>query len=285
MRQQLFFFCMLISSGATIHNMELVLYNHDLLSQITHQICIVNNWNTPKIKTDIQSCTHINTTFRDYYMSENTHKNLIRHMALYNNTSDLHDSCFFGYKTINNKIKYLFSKIENKTENFTHDDLSDAWYLNSAIACTAIANERFIELETLLCRAIKKYELGKAEILITAGIDCNSTRCQNPLALMAQIGYIQTFPLTQKKSFFTIIRMLLKKGIHPDSRPYPTSISLLQLAAWKKYKRLAHSLLECGADPYTKSFNDQQNAFDLEHGEPKGWLATLVEEVEKSKKS
>lgn len=278
-------FSLLITSTA-LQSMELtVLHNHDILSHITSQICNVHNWDAKKIKRTIQTLAKTDKTLYTYYTHEKTQQNIVRQVALHKKLSDSMIARYFDYVTIMNNINALFSKLSITPEKLTQEDLLDKWYLNSTIPCGHF-NEG--DQETLLLQAIRKFGIITAQQLITAGIDCNFTRNNNPFFFINHY-YSQTdieLQLSEDKRqiFFDIIELLLKKNLHPDTRFCITNDTLLHQASFRNDQRLARLLLQYGADPYL-TCDDNDNAFTVETGSPRGWLTAIVNEIERGKKN
>jgi hypothetical protein len=275
MNKQILFSLLLTSTA--LQSMELALSHPDICNLITTQIYIANNKNPKKTCGDIDSFSKTNKTL--YKSREKIHQSIIRNVALQNNQDDLNTADAFGGIAIRNKINCLFGKIARKT--LTKDDLHNAWYRNSTATYSC---ENGVKQKTLLVATIGAFDLEIAKFLLEADVNGNSTRCkENPLALMTNN---RCFGEDDKQRiWFDIITLLLKNNLHPDSRISTDHPTLLHQAALWNDLPCTRLLLQYGADPYLpcKKYGNC-NAFELERGEPKGWLAAMVYEVEKSKK-
>ena len=276
-------FLSLLLTSTTIHSMELTilpntaLHNLDILSHITHHICNVDISGI-EIKNNIKSFARTNKTLYDYYAREKTQQSIVRQVALYKNLSDSMVARHFGYTTIENTIDYLFTKINSEIE-LTQKDLRDHWYLNSTIPCAHLDEGA---QETLLLHAIKSHKFPAAKQLITAGIDCHSTRSVNPFSTFTNCYYnYGKCTLDVEKLFCDIIELLIKEKYHPDHRIKAINGTLLHIAASRKQKQLTRLLLKYGANPYIICY--KEDAFAFERGKPKGWLTTMVNEINNNK--
>jgi ankyrin repeat protein len=263
-------------TSTAIQSMEpTVFHNHDILHHITEQIC---NAHILHAKKDIISLAKANKTLFEYYSREKTQQSIVRQIALHKNLSDSAIAQYFRYTQIRIKINRLFNKINL---GLTQADLQDSWYLNSTIPS---ANFNEGEQETLLLRAIRQFNITTVKQLIIAGIDCNFTRNNNPFFFINNYYIEQQVSEDKRQVLFDIIELLLKKNVHPDCRIKTYHSTLLHLASSSNDQRLARLLLQYGADPYL-TWNRNDNAFELECGEPKGWLTAMVHEIERGKKN
>jgi len=245
----------------------------DILGSITQKIFIKNNWHLSKTRTDIRHFASVNKASYNYYTSETVGKNIVRLMAIRHNLSDVQMANWFGYPKISEKILHLVSVTTNDKKHFTPNDLQDKWYLD---ATHCIGQEGDKMQLTLLLTAIFTSSLEKTKSLIAAGINCNSNRSINPIALMAgQSVEYDSYTTRQnaKENYFSIIRLLLEKGVDPDSRTLITLPTLLHKAAYNGDEVFARFLLEKGANPYKLYLN-----FDTHNCHPKT-LATLKRSV------
>lgn len=277
--------------------MELALSDHNIMQHISTQICDSNRWDPSCIKKDIKNLCLTSKAFNLCYSNEKQSKTIIRNVALKNEASDAYIAAEFGLQTIASKIKSLFYIITQDNASFSTHELKDQWYLNATCDVPYAFQVGQVTMllsshETLLLTAIKKLNSDKVKTVINAGISCNNPRCANPLALMANLNYC-SLPEKKRRRFYAIVRLLLENNIHPDSRNNSiTDLTLLHQAASNNNQRFARTLLRHGANPRlivyitdSKKREYQKDAFGLEKGEPKGWLQTLVDTIESTKKA
>jgi hypothetical protein len=305
MYKQIIFSLLIILSIPT-NGMHLAFHNPQILAHITEQLCITHQWEPKSTRKDMRALSITDKFLRTYYSREKTGKKIIRSMALYHNTSDVVLAHYFGYKKIAKKIDALFDIINQPHgAHFSTDQFKNTWYLNATQSSGHIHKQ-----QNLLLAAIEDLKLKKVKALIDAGIDCNSTRCTDPIALMADLNY-HSLNKYNKKSFYAIVRLLLDNNIHPDSRNFVTNLTLLHQAVLHNNPHLARTLLKKGANPYALYINEllsplpgttirtkfsihdtlihydsknpsHVNAFCMENSKPKGLLAALIEDITQS---
>jgi hypothetical protein len=308
MYQQIIF-SLLVTLSVTTNGMHLVFHNPQIVAHITEQLCIAHQWEPKSTRKDMRALSIADKFLRRYYTREKTGQNIIRKMALHNNTSDAILAHYFGYKKIAKKIDALFNIINQPYDaRFSADKFKKIWYLNATQSCGHIHKQ-----QNLLLKAITYLNLKRVEALIGAGIDCNPTRCENPIALMADLDY-HSLDKYNKKRFYAIAHLLLKKNIHPDSRNFVTDLTLLHQATSNNDQQFARILLKKGANPNALYIEESQsplpgttirrqyspnatiftynpdeipgflNAFYLEKSDnPEVWLAALIEDITQNK--
>lgn len=286
-------------------NMIAVFSNNEILMCIAEQFRVIRYWFPEPIGKDIWTLLQVNKFFNCHYSQYFTDsaiaKNFIKKIAFMSGGLDADVARKFGNKIIHENIIRLFHKTMSE-EELSKDDLKDTWYLNATGWCTC-QNKRH---STLLLATLKTYNAQNAKRVIKAGININTVNNKNPIQFMTQIDYSK-LERKDRKSFFAIARLLLAKGIHPDSRFRVTGPTLLHKAVENNNQHFAYSLLKAGANPYNllvtppfcviekipidtelREFNPKKpgvkNAFYM-HGEHIDWLQKLVVKVEMEKKN
>jgi len=228
--------------------MKSVFRNNDLLSCVTEQVCVVNNWQPGDIRKNIDELALVDryfySYFSPYYNNDNCTKNIIRKIALQSGLYDQDVAIGFGKEEIAQEISRLFD-IATTKKKFTSNDLKDVWFLNATGWCTCDLPRH----STLLLATLKTYDVYNAKKLLRAGINLTIAGNRNPIQFMAAIDY-SLLKREDKENFLAIVRLLLKKGIDPDSRFDVTCPTLLHRAVKNNNRRFARSLLKAGADPY-----------------------------------
>lgn len=228
---------------------QATLNNKDLLFCITQQLCTIHRCRPLRVKKDLAALALVNKPFfiffSQYHNADTFYsRSLVKQMAIRRNIHDQIIARDFGNFVISQKISRLFT-IATTEATFTKKDLKDTWYLNATGWCSCYDYRH----STLLLAAIKHYDLPKVKMLLKAGIKLNLQTGENPITFMANINY-STLEREERKSFFAIVRLFLKKGVHPDSRPRITCPTLLQRAVQNNNRHFAYSLLQAGANPY-----------------------------------
>lgn len=137
-----------------------VLYNPDILSYITKQLCLGPRVQDMKETFKALSCT--NKFFHNYYSAEKNQQMIIRTIARKDGCNDEAAASFFCYHVISEKINYFLRIARSRNEQFTEEDLKQTWYLNIIdIYCQSL-------LYTTICA--QDYEKAKL-LLHHSGLD------------------------------------------------------------------------------------------------------------------
>ncbi len=275
-------------------NNALMLFNPDLLSRITAQICSRHKYHPDKIKKDIRTLSLTNRSFHDYYAQEKV-KQVIIDLCLPHHNSNSKDIAHdLGCRAIHDKIENLTIIVRDDKKEFSPDDLADAWYLS---ATTTYSSDYNIYQEpvnqSLLFIAIDYWGLNKAITILdnTKELNFDYSFEQNPLLRVAEQRARLLNPSSDLLSYesfkgflellFTIAEKLLQKNILPDGRTENNPHTPLRYAVQHVDKKLVILLLQYKANPYlighNFSLDKDVNAFDLEP-EP-GWLQNIIDEV------
>ena len=237
--------------------------------------------------------------FSQYYNDEPLARDFIKKIALHHNTHDQFAARDLGNKKIYDKITPLFGiALGSNKRQFTEDDLKDPWYLNSTGWCTCHDNKH----ATLLRAAIKNHNTKQVEILLNAGIDIYHKNT-NPIQFMVQ-NFYGNLDKEKRAKFRKIARLLIRKGIDPDSRFFARSPTLLHAAAAYNDRKFATFLMKKGANPYKlwvnkdigasissdellTEYDDRiphfHNAFSI-NTQARDWLERIYSEIQKKNK-
>ncbi len=270
-------------------NTAMVLFNDDLIPQITDHLCMSHNYQPCGIRTDIRSLSDTNKFFHDYYAQEKIAQGIIRSCLRYNNSNDKSTARELKCRAIYAKIKHFTDTARFGYKKFSENDLLDPWYL----AITTTYGYKFYGRplnRSLVYIAIDNLNLETAITILnnTEKLSFNYGHGKNPLFKIADhlfwLDLHEKFDEKKCKKLLTIAQGLLKKGILPDGREGKTQYTPLNYSVTcKKFVRL---LLEYGANPYLETYsglrNKMVNAFDIEPEE--GWLQEIIDEVAENKK-
>jgi hypothetical protein len=280
-------------------NTALVLFNPDLLPQITTHICSNYNYQPKKIKNDIRALSDTNKFFHNYYAQERIKQRIIDLCLPYHNSNSKDIAWALRCRAIHDKIENITEIVRNEKEEFSQDDLADAWYLS---VTTTYTNDYNIYQEpfnhSLLYIAIDYWNIKKAITILdrTQKLRFDYSFEHNPLLRIAEQrarlfnsshnligydsfqGYAQPLLICAKK--------ILNKGILPDGLTKMNQHTPLFRAVQHADKEFVQLLLEYGANPYLLIYgyltNKKVNAFAFEP--EKGWLQKIIDEVEENKK-
>jgi hypothetical protein len=285
MNKQIIFSLLLITK-ISIHgmdtsnkNLDLHLYNPNLLPHITKRLCIDYHHNPLQIKKDIRALSLTNKVLHDYYNTEKIAQHIIRLCSLNRNSNDESIAGELGCGTIKEKIGYFSSIVRDKKRNFTPEDLQYDWYLNCTTNCIN---------QSLLYIAIDHLNLEKAELIIKHskklnfryGVNQNLLLCINRHTQPNKC-FISKNGNNDRKKLLNIAQSLLQKKINPNVNAH--GITPLIRAIFHDNKPFTQLLLQYGANPYIKQYDPftykYVNAFEVEHSEPKGWLLTMFNYV------
>ena len=257
-----------------VNGMELIQKDRDCLYYLTVQLGSINKWNIEKTKRTIKNFACANKAFYAYYKQEKTGQEIVKNFALHNSISDCDCAKLFGYKTIAHKIEKLFGSPPYYILSFQASDLHDRWYLNATNSFDVVPDP-----QTLLHRSIEFMDLTRIKILFEANINFHNRTCEHVLSLALR-RYFCSQNNRDACCFFSIIVYLLEKHCDPDIKipEVKSQTTGLMYAASKGDQKIAHLLLEYGANPYEIYISEDDkmlNCFDMEQGQPKGWLKEL----------
>ena len=271
---------------ATHNTKNVGLFNPVLWSCITNQLCTIHDYNPDQIKKDIRALSDTHKFFHDYYAQEAIAQNVIRRCSHYLESNDDHLAKRLNCRAIEKKIDYFTTIAISKEKQFTQADLQEAWYLTIRTGC---ANR------SLLFRTIDHLNVEKAQLIIKHspklefryGINQNLLLCIAKKRLEIRHHFFHKKTSGTRHKLLTIAKQLLEKKIDPNGGG--NSITPLMNAASNADKGLAQLLLEHGADPSIQFYNifteKFYNSLDLEQGQPQGWLADIIDDIENQQQS
>jgi hypothetical protein len=292
-----------IENHFTIHKSGIKEYNHD-----KEQIVKL-------FGRDIQALTCTNKFFNNFYSDESRAQKIVKIIATHNKwlqdtcvTRCLNPKGGI-FHAIEEKINNLFLIAAHPNKEFSEDDLKDPWYINATImrdvhwiedvAPKSVKEASYPMLRqmvatskpyTLLSTAYKRKQIEKMQLLIKSGADLKNNINNVLLTSIATKRSISDCGQA-RVAYFTIAQLLLEHGANPDvydSAQWPTP---LMIAVYNDDQEYAYLLLKYKANPELTThatskqlqfpfFYDQgeilRNVFELEKGEPKGWLKDIV---------
>ena len=307
MNKQIIFLLLVITS-TTVHGMKrpanifhnddatncaLVLFDRDLLLQITAGICNKHNYQPKEIRKDIRALSNTNRFFHNHYAQEKVKQEIIDLCLPYHNSNSKDIARDLGCHGIHAKIERLTDIVRNKEENFNENDLKDPWYL--AVTTTYKLDYNIYQQplnQSLLYIAIDYRQLEKAITILknTKKLHFNYEDEQNLLLKIVQYrAFFTKYQLWQENDpnqYLTLTQGLLQKGIDPNGRGNNSQYTPLLCSVKHADTELVRLLLKYGANPYLEGYDGWNkktvNAFDLEP--EKGWLQNIIDDVKESKK-
>ncbi len=274
-------------------NYALVLFNSDLLPQITAGICNKHNYQPKEIRKDIRSLSNTNRFFHNHYAQEKVKQEIIDLCLPHHNSNSKDIAHDLGCHGIHAKIERLTDIVREDNKEFNTDDLTDPWYL--AVTTTYKLDYNIYQQplnQSLLYIAIDYRQLEKAITILknTKKLHFNYEDEQNLLLKIVQYrAFFIKYQLWQENDSnqsLTITQGLLQKGINPNGRAKDSQETPLLCSVKHADTEFVRLLLQYGANPYHIGhnifLNKHVNAFDLEP--EKGWLQKIIDEVKESKK-
>jgi hypothetical protein len=270
-KHMLFFLC--IFTSINMHAMELILNNHDLLQQLTFQLCN-NQENLTNFPHDVKEFSRTNKYLHNYYEQEKVQQNIVDYWTHREDPIHARVIPYLKFHTIKKNLEYYFDISRNKEKQFTQDDLKKLWYFNTYAQ----------KAKTLLYYTVKNLDLEKAQLIIelipnsTSYIDYDNKLLLTIISLRSESENNTEFANT----LLSIAQNILNKILpYPKKDSYNVAMPLLN-AVRQKDKEMAYLLIKSKANPYfpLTSFIEQGGtAFDYEP-EP-GWLQKIIDEVAK----
>lgn len=131
-----------------------VLYDCDILSYITKQLCLGSR--VQDMKETFKALSYTNKFFHNYYSAEKNQQMIIRMISRRDGCNDEAAASFFCYHVISEKINYFLGVARSRNERFTEEDLKQTWYLNilnkfsNSLLSTTIWNQDYEKAVLLL---------------------------------------------------------------------------------------------------------------------------------------
>lgn len=246
-----------------------------ILSLITAQLCADHQYLPKNIKPIICDLKLISKSCAQYYTQEKNAHPIIKLCSLNGNSNDAYVAKKIGFPHIAQQIDYYATIARDHKKTFTKNELKNYWYLNSTTNCVN---------KSILVLAIDHLNLDVAQQIIDNAIgltlyyDINRNILLKIANLRSKHRLIHRHKKGECEILLSIAESLLKRGILVDGKG--NDCTALQAAANNGDKVFANLLLEYDADPTLTQYNpfteESRNAFELEKGEPKGWLAEMV---------
>lgn len=282
--------------GSDITNAEMVLYDSDILQQITPYLCMSHDYRPCEIRKDIRALYETSKFLHHYYGQEKNQQDIIRSCSHYHGSNDKDVARNLKCCTVLAKIKRYTDIAHNKNQQFNENDLKEPWYLNMTTAFWCKFLRRSVQ-QSLLQIALNHSDTTKAIQIIDHAKQLDFYYSYNyGKNLLSDITRIrnqnQNFDINQDcitddeyNDLLEIAKRLLQKNILPDGREKIEHFTPLMDAVKYNDKELARLLLEYGADPYAEYYDifakKRTNTFDLEEG--KSWLQKMINEVAENK--
>src|SRR5579863_1414190 len=285
MHKKIIFSLLLITNTAT-HGMEIqestisfekALCNPDNAWHITKHLCMnysPYSHNSQNLRNDIRALYETNKFFHNYYDQEKIKQNIvITCEPLYHSTGNSYRNVIgtLCCHTLAKKIKHFCGIANNKKIQFTENDLKDPWYFK-----IPLGHDR----ESLLYLLIQNLEFEKADAIITHSEKLNfGSGVNNYVLKLISENRQKTDEKTCEELLRITERLLREKNMPADGTSLP--LTALMDASQNNDQPFARLLLQFGANPYKRRGNSswEKNSFEMEKGEPKGWLKQMVKTI------
>ena len=264
-----------------------LLENRNILKYITYHLCS-NIENTSTISKIFTSLQRVNKFLYRYYTDAIIQEQITRIIATHQKR------CL---------ISHLIQIAEDKNAAFTKHDLHDKRSLNTTFS-------RKEQTNMLLHITVANLDYEKTKALLDAGANPKHAKCPSLIVTLCNIQpdfLLHLQNIRQEEDYYMIIKLLLDAGLDPDDRNNLICPTLLHQAVHWNYKNCARLLLSYEANPFnlyiypqSQSVADKflnisienedpdkikHNAFTLESGEPKDWLKSMYEDIQRNKKT
>jgi hypothetical protein len=280
MRRQIIFLLLLtattISHGMeTVEptaSLEMVLCNSNTAKDLTQRLCMDHTRTPRDLKEDIRALYETNTFLHDYFSNEKTMQQIITQCAsIYYCGSYRTVTEDLGCHTMTKKLNHFCNIACNKEIQFNEKDLQDPWYFR--------INLSKFNNQSLLYLLIQSLQFEKADTVIAHAekIDFGGHINNYLLKLIYEIRQkYKENEHTCNELLRITERLLREKNMPADGTSLP--LTALMDASQNNDKPFAYLLLQYDAKPYKRhgDYSFEKNSFEMEKGEPKGWLKRMV---------